>query len=104
MNDITSTVVEKRAEVLRKRMERRRASIPEDIMDEPLTLPAEEIILDLHSTTCRCGAKKESVAGLCMAHYEALDSQLAKALWQTDRTSYMPAYCRALRILGIPTS
>jgi hypothetical protein len=93
--------LEKRSEVLRKSYERRYATIPEDIMEEPITLPGEEVIRDLRATHCRCGAKKESHVALCTSHYGALDSQLAKAPWQTDRVWYIPAYCRALRILHL---
>lgn len=92
-------VLEKRAEVLRARHDRRFAPLPDDLEEEPLTLTEEEIRQDLAGTICRaCGKKKEPRQSLCVRCYMRLNNpQTRKALWKW--VHYAHAFCRALREL-----
>lgn len=91
-------VLERRAEVLRLRHERRFATIPEDLFEEPITFSSEQILEDLHRPVCRpCGRKKRVRQSLCVTCFDALEPGIRKALWQ--EAHYAPAYCRAVRVL-----
>jgi hypothetical protein len=91
-------VLERRAEVLRRRDLRRNVEVPEDLAAEPITVSRREIIDDLRGAVCRpCGRKKRKRESFCGACFDSLDAGVAKALWRSDL--YDAAYCRAVRIL-----
>ncbi|HEX8281123.1 MAG TPA: hypothetical protein VF551_07085 [Chthoniobacterales bacterium] len=91
-------VLEKRAEVLRLRYERRHIEIPADLFEEPITLPTSVIRESLKGTVCAgCNGKKRARESFCTRCYHLLDGGIRKALW--DLSSYDPAFCRAVRVL-----
>jgi hypothetical protein len=97
-------VLEKRYDVLRTRSERRRAVIPPDLFEEPLTLSRGAIVAELLGEECRCGRYKEERSSSCPHCYAKLRPDTRKALWLGVGKGYEQAYCRALRELGLPTS
>jgi hypothetical protein len=92
-------VLERRAEVLRLRHERRNVSIPEDLFDEPTSaFTGVEILADLRGIVCRpCGRKKRAGQSLCVGCFDALEPGVRKALW--SQLHYGHAYHRAVRQL-----
>ncbi len=96
-------ILEKRAELLRARAERRLTPPPSDLLDEPVTVTARDCIDDLNCELCRCGKKKERKASLCPSDYGRLTAGTRKALWLPVGEGYEQAFSRALRELKLPT-
>lgn len=91
-------VLEKRAEVLRLRLERRSIAIPADLEAEELIADRVAIFADLRGFICAgCGRAKRSRASFCNRCYARLDGGLRKALWTTEL--YPQAFSRAVRFL-----
>jgi hypothetical protein len=90
--------LEKRAEVLRIRYERRTASPPEDIFDEPLTVEKEEALCLFRSfQCCRCEGEKPRDCWLCGKCFDAIDVQLRKALQGFRFPGWRHAISRVIR-------
>jgi hypothetical protein len=62
---------------------------------------AEEAILDLRSSTCRCGATKSRMQSLCRRCYGRLPRRLQHALYDLVGNGYEEAYEAALVHLGL---
>jgi hypothetical protein len=91
-------VLEKRAEVLGTRLQRRRADPPGDILDEPLNLPRAVIMDSYRSELCPiCDGKKYRDAAFCVPCFDKLDPSLRKAF--KSGTTFFHAFCRAMQIL-----
>ncbi len=94
--------MERRAEVLRLRYELRRATplADEIVYAEPLAVPHEELLFSFHGTACPvCQRKKYSTRALCIRCDARLEPSLRKTLSIPHRTTFVHAYCMALRIL-----
>jgi hypothetical protein len=96
-------VLIKRAEVLRVRYERRWASVPDDITEEPLTISMVQINGFFLGDRCRiCGKEKPRQYWFCVKCFDALDPQLRKALRGVTHDAYPHAFCRAVRLFRKP--
>jgi len=91
--------LEKRAEVLRVRYERRLASIPDDILEEPIIFSILQINQFFLNDQCRiCGKEKPRQYWFCVKCFDSLDPQLRKALRGVTQDCYPHAFCRAIRL------
>ena len=91
-------VLEKRADVLRVRLERRRALPPDDIMAQPLTFDKAHILEVFRGNRCPiCEFDKDSRNAMCRRCFDRLDPSLRRAF--SYGTSFFHAYCRAYEIL-----
>jgi hypothetical protein len=91
-------VLTKRAEVLRIRYERRNASAPEDLADEPITFTDPDIIDYFRCGPCACGRSKPCDFWFCEKCFNKLDPQLRKALQGMRHLQFRNAFCRAVRL------
>lgn len=93
-------VLEKRAEVLRHRHERRHAVLADDLFDEPLTVTFQQFRGLFDEIVCvGCWKWKEPDVAFCARCFARLDGPTAKA-FNSARSTILFGFCRALRFFG----